>query len=211
MQARSLKLTALAALVLAAATAHAAAPTANLIVKGSIGVPTCTVLAADDGLYDFGGISSTLIKSGTTHTALTPISKNWTVTCDAETYLTFSVVDNRAASSSTTGVANFGLGMVNATGKIGYYNVTMLNSTVDSNASSTFVSNNSTISSAATAVLSNGYRSGWSAGAALRSGKVFGATLAVTPIIGGTSTMNGAITDEVNLDGSLTLNYAFGL
>ncbi|WP_439889890.1 DUF1120 domain-containing protein [Ralstonia sp. 25C] len=212
MQARSLNLAALAALTLAAATAHAAAPTAELKVKGTLKAPTCTVAAADDGLFDFGSVSPTLIKPGATHTALTALSKNWTVTCDADTYLTFSVTDNRATSVSTGGNPGyFGLGMVNTTGKIGYYYVLLSSPTVDSVASSTFTTNTTTITSAATAYLNTGYKQGWSTGAALKSGKVFGATLAVTPYIGGTTTMNGAITDTVDLDGSLTLNYAFGL
>ena len=212
MQARSLNLVALAALTLAAATAHAAAPTAELKVKGTIDVPTCTVTAAKSGVYDFGGIGNTLIKSGTTHTALNPISQDWTVTCDADTFLTFSVVDNRATSVSTVATNNFGLGTVNTTGKIGYYTVNLTSPTVDSVASSTFATTGTTISSAAsTNLYAGGNKMGWSSGPALKSGKVFGASLAVTPNIGGTTTMGGAITDEVDLDGSLTLTYAFGL
>ncbi|WP_439889894.1 DUF1120 domain-containing protein [Ralstonia sp. 25C] len=215
MQARSLKLAALAALTLAAATAHAAAPTAELKVKGTLKAPTCTVVAADDGVYDFNSIDPTLIKSGTTHTALTPISKNWTVTCDANTYLTFGVLDNRDASVSTAGVNNFGMGKVNGTGNIGYYTVTFANTTVDSVPSSSFWVNTTSsagFSDRTSVVLSKGtYLQGWSSGGTQKVGKVFGSTLSVAPYLGGTTTMNGAITDKVDLDGSLTLNYAFGL
>ena len=213
MQARSLNLVALAALTLAAATAHAAAPTAELKVKGTLQAPTCTVAVADDGVYDFGSISPTRIKPGTAHTALDPISKVWTVTCDADTYLTYTATDNRATSLSTAGAANFGMGKVNTTGNIGYYQVLMSNPTVDGATSSLFGTTGTTVTPAATGALATttGFKHGWAVGAAQKFGKVFGITLAVTPNIGGTTTMNGAITDKVDLDGSVTLTYAFGL
>ncbi|WP_439889895.1 DUF1120 domain-containing protein [Ralstonia sp. 25C] len=213
MQARSLNLVALAALTLAAATAHAAAPTAELKVKGTIDVPNCTVAAADSGVYDFGSISPTRIQPGTAHTALTPISKVWTVTCDAETYLTYTVTDNRSTSLSTVGANNFGMGKVNGTGNIGYYQVNLSNPTVDSAVTTIFGTTGTSVISASTGALNTtaGYKQGWSVGTAQKSGKVFGLTLAVAPYLGGTTTMNGAITDKIDLDGSVTLTYAFGL
>ncbi|WP_439889891.1 DUF1120 domain-containing protein [Ralstonia sp. 25C] len=213
MQARSLNLVALAALALAAATAHAAAPTAELKVKGTIKAPTCTVAVADDGVYDFGSISPTRIQPGTAHTALTPISKVWTVTCDADTYLTYTSIDNRSTSLSTAGNNNFGMGKVNGTGNIGYYQALMSNPTVNGVTTSLFGTTGTTVSPVATGALNTaaGFKHGWAVGAAQKSGRAFGITLAVTPYLGGTTTMNGAITDKVDLDGSITLNYAFGL
>jgi len=215
MQARSLNLVALAALTLAAATAHAAAPTAELKVKGTLQAPTCTVAVADDGVYDFGSISPTRIKPGTAHTALDPISKVWTVTCDADTYLTHAAIDNRASSVSTAGVTNFGMGKVNGTGNIGYYQAAISNPTVDGATTTIFwaATGGAVPAGGATGALAKtaGYVHGWSVGTAQKAGRAFGLTIAVTPYLGGTTTMNGAITDKVDLDGSLTLNYAFGL
>lgn len=52
------------ALLLAMTNAQAAdALTAELKVVGELTVPTCTVTATDDGIYDIGKQSSTLIKS----------------------------------------------------------------------------------------------------------------------------------------------------
>lgn len=42
------------------------------------------------------------------------------VKCDAETPMTFNVIDNRLGTASEAG-KTFGLGNVNATGKLGFY------------------------------------------------------------------------------------------
>ncbi|MFQ6308427.1 fimbrial assembly protein, partial [Yersinia enterocolitica] len=76
-------LTVLSSLVLGMTAAHAAPPTAELKVIGTLTVPSCTVASPDEGVYDFGKLSSSLVKSGTATTALTPMTKTWTVTCDA--------------------------------------------------------------------------------------------------------------------------------
>ncbi|AOI67590.1 fimbrial assembly protein [Burkholderia territorii] len=211
MQIRSLKLIAVTAGALGAAAAHAAGPTAELKVQGKLSVPACTVESPEGGVYDFGKLSSTLIKPGATTTPLSPLSKSWKVNCDASTYLTFSVVDNRAGSTSTPGTSNFGLGNVNGTGKIGYYTVKLTNPTVDGETSSTFTTANTTVNASTTASLTAGNTHGWAVSNALKPGKVFGIDLEVAPVLAGTTTMNGAIKDVVDLDGSLTLNYAFGL
>ena len=214
MQARSLKLAALAALTLAAATAHAAAPTAELKVRGTLKAPTCTVAATDGNVYDYGSISPTRIQPGITHTALTSISKVWTVTCDADTYLTHAAIDNRANSVSTADLHNFGLGKVNGTGNIGYYRAIISNPTVDGVATSIFGFDGVAAGYGwPTGALTTrvGYKHGWSVGTEQAAGKQFGLTITVTAYLGGTTTMNGAITDKADLDGSLTMNYAFGL
>jgi hypothetical protein len=193
-------------------SALADAPIAELKVIGSLDVPGCTVTADNNGTYDFGSISPTTIKSGTTAVALTAKSQQWAINCSGTTYLTFKVIDNQAASVSAAGGGNFGLGNVNGTGKLGYYTVAMSNPTVDGVASSVFSTNTTTIAGAATAsVYSGAYTMGWSTASALKAGQDFGVTLAVTPRLAGTTTMNGPITSDTDLNGSLTLNFAFGL
>jgi Protein of unknown function (DUF1120) len=205
-------ITVLSSLVLGINTASADAPTAELKVIGTLTVPGCTVVAPDDGVYDFGRVSSSLVKSGTTTTPLSAIRKTWTVNCDADTYLNFTPVDNRAASASVVAATNFGMGNVNGTGKIGYYNAVMSAGTVDSVASNLFTSANATFTATSTAILTTNMRSGWSAAVNTQKlGKVFTADITVSPMLGGTTTMGGAITDDVELDGSMTMNFAFGI
>ena len=113
-------LSVLSSLVLGMAAAHAAPPTAELKVKGKLGVPICNITAPDNGVYDLGRISAVQVKPGTTITSLPTMSKTWIVNCDSPTYLSYRAIDNRTATSSTI---NYGLGFINGTGKIGYYTV----------------------------------------------------------------------------------------
>ncbi len=203
----------LSALLLAMTQAHAAdALTAELKVVGELTVPTCTVAATDDGVYDIGKQSSTVI-SATAEKTLTAMTKTWTVTCDAETYMNMTPVDNRAASKSSSTTTAFGLGNVNGTGKIGYFSATVKNAQVDSVASQLFTSASATFTPAATANLTNGLKTGWATATAntQKSGKVFVADITVTPVLASSVTMNGPITDNADIDGSVTLNFAYGI
>ncbi|WP_447883431.1 DUF1120 domain-containing protein [Serratia fonticola] len=203
----------LSALLLAMTQAQAAdALTAELKVVGELTVPTCTVAATDDGVYDIGKQSSTVI-SATAEKTLTAMTKTWTVTCDAETYMNMTPVDNRAASKSITATTAFGLGNVNGTGKIGYFGAAVKNAQVDSVASQLFTSASATFTPAATVNLTNGAKTGWATAAAntQKSGKVFVADIAVTPVLASSVTMNGPITDTAEIDGSVTLNFAYGI
>ncbi len=196
------------------ANAYAAAPVSDLIVKGKLVVPVCSIAAGDEGIYDFGKQSATVVKPNA-DTALTPMVKTWTITCDAETYLNLTPTDNRAESASTASNVNFGLGSVNGSGKIGYYTATMSNATVDDTNTNLFITSNGTIGTGAvktTAQIYKGYRSGWAATASTqKSGKVFVADITVAPTLASSAVMNGPITEDTNLDGSLTLNFAYGI
>ncbi|WP_145542699.1 DUF1120 domain-containing protein [Yersinia frederiksenii] len=205
-------LTVLSSLVLGMTAAHAEAPTAELKVIGTLTVPSCTIVAPDEGVYDFGKLSSSLIKSGVAVTPLTAMTKTWTVNCDADTYLNFTPVDNRAASASAVATTNFGMGNVNGTGKIGYYTAVIKNGTVDGKASNLFSSASSTFTATTTANLTTGLRTGWSSAASTQStGKVFVADITVSPVLAGTTTMGGPITEDAEIDGSMTMNFAFGI
>ncbi|CNH07686.1 beta-fimbriae major subunit [Yersinia aldovae] len=206
------KITVLSSLILGINIANAAAPTAELKVTGTLTVPSCTVVAPANGVYDIGKLSSSLVKSGTATTVLAPITKSWTVNCDADTYLNFTPVDNRAATSSAVATTNFGLGTVNTTGKIGYYTAQIKNGNVDGKASSLFTSATSTFTLTPTANLTTGMRTGWSSAANTQStGKIFTADITVTPVLAGTTTMAGPITEDAEIDGSMTMNFAFGI
>lgn len=207
------KLSTVASLFAVSAIAYAAPPTAELKVIGKIEAPICTVNAPDNGTYDFGRISPTLVKPTAT-TTLTPMTKTWTVACDADTYLSFSVVDQREASASLVNATAFGLGNVNGTGKIGYYNVAMSGGTVDGAATQHFtvVSGSGSFYTYNTVNVTKGYNMGWGTGTnTLKSGKVFTSNLTVTPVLASAATMGGAITSTVDLDGLITMRFAFGI
>ncbi len=198
------------ALLLAMANAFAAPPSAELKVIGTLTVPTCSVTSDDDGVYDIGKISASMVKP-TANTPLNAMEKKWTVSCDAETYLNFKPVDNRAETASAGSATSFGLGLVNETGKIGFYNVTMKNGTVDGESSSVFSSATASVASVTQVSVSSANRNGWSSGSAQKSGKSFTADLVVSPTLASTSIMNGAVTEDTDIDGSLTLNFAYGI
>lgn len=200
--------------LLLSVAAHTAAPTAELKVKGKIGLPTCTINAPDGGIYNVGEISASQVKSGTAVTALPSITKNWTVTCDSLTYLSLTSTDNRKASVSDNSIHNFGLGFVNGTGKLGFYRTTMSNATVDGVSSLLYYidANNVLQGGHTLETLTNNFRFGWSENATtVKAGKVFSADFTVIPTLAGSTTMGGAITENINIDGSATMNFSFGI
>ncbi|WP_176091189.1 DUF1120 domain-containing protein [Burkholderia ambifaria] len=198
--------------MLFAVAAHAEAPTAELRVTGKIDVPGCTLSVPDDGTYDFGRISPSIIKSSGT-TQLTPITKSWTAQCDASTYLSFKVTDNRKDTVSVANYYSFGLGSVNGNGKLGYYGIKMENGQVDGKKTQVYATVSSAVVGASSISVFNnsGYRHGWANGSIPAIGKDFTVDLTVTPTLADTKTMGGALTDSVNLDGSATLTFAFGI
>ena len=208
-----LALSTLPALILSAGVAQAAdALTAELKVVGELTVPTCTVAATDDGIYDIGKQSATLIKPAAS-TILPEIIKTWTVTCDADTFLNITQVDNRIASKSDSGAKSFGLGNVNGDGKIGYFSAQLRNATVDGAATNLFYANSNSFTAVkATHYLEQGWKIGWAADASTqKSGKVFAVDIAVAPVLASSAIMKGPITENTNIDGSVTLNFAYGI
>ncbi|CNE69596.1 beta-fimbriae major subunit [Yersinia rohdei] len=208
------QLTVLAFLILCATAAHAAPPTAELKVKGEIGVPACNINAPDNGVYNFGNISSTQIKSGTTTTGLPKMSKSWTIICDASTYLNVTPIDNRAATASSTETkARFGLGSINGNGKIGFYWVALSNAKVDNQPSNLYYTSTNAFTSVGTSAnLWSGSITGWASAANTQTaGKVFSADFEVEPVLAGVTDMKGTITEDIKIDGSLTMNFAFGI
>lgn len=194
--------------------ANASSPTAELTVVGKITVPTCTVSAADNGVYSIGQVSPSIL-SPTASTPLPEITKTWTVTCDSSTYMNFTPTDNRSGTASIANANNFGLGSVKETGKIGYYTVVAKEATVDGTATRVFTSANASVSALLSVPLTPGSRTGWATGNGTTStqaaGKVFTVDLAVIPVLASTALMGGGVTDDVTIDGSATLKFAYGI
>jgi len=203
------------ALALGASSAYAAPITpAELKVTGTLDVPACTVTATDDGIYNYGDLSPTDIRPGTAVHVLDAISKPWNINCEGDTYLTFKVVDNAAASRAIVASENFGLGNVNGTGRLGFFTVTMRNPRVDGTNSRVFATTTTAVAPAASVLVrQDNHTMGWAdpSLAIQRIGRNFDVDLDVVATLAGSNAMNGPITDDVPLAGSLTLNFAYGL
>jgi type 1 fimbria pilin len=213
---KKISLTALAAsLAMFMAGAHAAqAPTAELRVVGTLDVPPCTVTADGDGVYDYGDLGPQDIRSGTATNPLETIRKHWTIQCEGETYLSFTIVDNQADTSTVTDSWHHGLGNVNGTGKLGNYTVRIENPMVDNEPVRTFATSSGNIANIQPwQWVHKGQTMGWAHPTLSQQqiGKTFEADLDVQATLAGTQTMNGPITDDVPLAGSMTLNFAYGL
>ncbi|HHA0033441.1 TPA: DUF1120 domain-containing protein [Yersinia enterocolitica] len=201
-------LTALSSLIFGFNAANAKVPTAELTVKGQMSPPGCVVMAPDGGVYNVGEIAGHTVKPSTL-TVLPSITKNWSVICDAETYVSVTGSDNRAGSSTSGG--RYGLGFVNGAGKIGDYGVYFSNAKVDGIAK---YFRKQEEAAAAILSLSIGPLNGLSwvhANATKAPGKVFSADIEVMPRLGSVADMKGPITENVKIDGSMTLSVIIGI
>ncbi|EKN3722724.1 TPA: DUF1120 domain-containing protein [Yersinia enterocolitica] len=208
MKKQLITLTALSYLIFGFNAANAKAPTAELTVKGQVSPPGCIVMAPDGGVYNVGEIAGHTLKPSAL-TVLPSITKNWSVICDAETYVSVTGSDNRAGSSTSGG--RYGLGFINGAGKIGDYGVYFSNAKVDGTAK---YFRKQEEAAAAILSLSIGPLNGLSwvhANATKAPGKVFSADIEVMPRLGSVADMKGPITENVKIDGSMTLSIIIGI
>lgn len=185
----------------------------ELKVQGQMAVPSCQLSLQNGGVFDFGKISNSLISTNSA-TALTTKVSQVMVDCEAETFLSFTVVDNREGTASNSSTTNFGLGAVNGDGKLGYYRLTALAANVDGSSSQLYSATKGSTSfpAAQGANVDKNKIIGWAlADNIQRSGKKFSTLLSVEPFLASSKDMGGPITDNVKLDGSATLNFAYGL
>jgi hypothetical protein len=200
-------------MMMGGSSAMAANMSPELKVQGQMAVPSCEVSMSGDGVFNLGKISNALINS----TADTPLATSQgmvVVDCEAETFLNFTVVDNREGTASTTATTNFGLGSVNDSGKLGYYRINMLSATVNGVSSQVFsaTKGSSSFSAAASNYVDKNKVTGWAKSNSVQnSGKTFAAAMNVEPVLASSSKMGGPITDNVKLDGSATLSFAYGI
>jgi type 1 fimbria pilin len=206
-----LKLAVILSIISGTTAAYAVTPTTNLAVKGTVAIPGCTVNLANNGTFNLGQVSATVANGSSNSTTLPAVTQTLTATCDAQTYLSFSVIDNRAGTASPATATNFGLGNVNGTGKIGSYTVTLTNPRVDGLQASTYATNGTTFTAVNSVLLAVGSRNGWASGNTQKAGRVFSVDLTALPSLAGITAMKGPVSDAIDLSGSLTLNFAYGL
>ncbi|MDV3467392.1 hypothetical protein RZA67_01395 [Stenotrophomonas sp. C3(2023)] len=217
----NIQISAVGALLLALAPcAWAALPQQSVDMTGTLRAPGCTVLADNQGLYDYGKINPSLIPVSGSNLTLSVKPAHWTVDCgQASTYIGIKVMDNRAQSSGGAGNANFGLGRIpgNDTSKLGYYTVTLSNPKVDGVAAAVGkgAPGSADVTGAASIVLDTGSVHTWVKTATNKqtplAGKQFEVDMSVGAVLLNKAAMGGDITSEVPLDGNITLSYTFGL
>lgn len=194
----------------------------SLDVDGTIRAPSCEVSVPAGNTYDYGVMSASIVKPGTATTDLDYQKKTWTISCSAQTYLTFKAIDNQAGSASVSDEEKYGLGLVNGDGKIGYYTLWMNGFTVDgesayhgrqttgSAAFNTNFANPARILNTPTLRHGWGYRSGETS-AQMRPGSLFTMDVEVRPTLAGAQTMKGPLVESVPMEGSVTFEFYFGL
>jgi len=222
-------ISALALLSCAIGSAHAAAPSSELSVSGAIRTPACVISATDDGIYDYGLMSSSILpESG--HIPLAEKTATVDVTCSAPTYIAFKPIDQRSGTESAVADGNMGLGSMTGRGgsQIGYYTVMMKNAKVDgvSRTIAAYDHGDEKVGQYLQTQIRPGTWAGtysWSkrttdtgyeyARDVLQEGQVFSMDFAVQPYLASRDKVGGGapITEAVALDGSLLLVYSFGL
>ncbi|ERK08932.1 DUF1120 domain-containing protein [Serratia fonticola] len=210
-----LTLTAVSSLLLSAATL--ASENAEIKVIGEITTASCEVTMGNNGVFDFGKISQAQL-SESTNTLLGSSSEGSVhVKCSAPTPLTFTTTDNRLGTATfRSGGRNFGLGYVNGSGKLGFYHLQLREPTVDGVASRMFTASESgTVGMTFNTVdLEYGKRVGWAPASGAQEmaiGKDFAFRMSAKAYLSAKSAMNGDLGEDVNLDGSATMEFGFGL
>lgn len=209
-----LTLTALSSLLLSAAAL--ASESAEIKVTGEITTATCEVTMVNNGVFDFGKISQSMVAEDKNSLLGNKDQGGVHVKCSAPTALTFTTTDNRLGTAShTIGGWNFGLGSVNGTGKLGFYHLHLRAPTVDGVASKLVKASGGDIETPQDQLaIEYGERFGWataSGAKALAIGKDFAFSMSAQAYLAGKSSMNGTLGEDTNLDGSATMEFGFGL
>jgi type 1 fimbria pilin len=206
------------ALTATAGVASAAIDPHSLAVEGTISTPTCTVSSDKDGVYDYGKVNGSLIPpTGTL--ALSMQEQRWTVDCGTgKTFLAFQVVDNRDGTASQINSSSFGLGAIRGHegSKIGYFTVTLANATLDQTAVNVLKGTKgaATGTGYTAPLLEKNISHGWtkaSTSAVSAEGSVFAMDMRVNTYLANEKDRGAPVVEGTPLDGSLTLNYSFGL
>ncbi|MBU9979621.1 type 1 fimbrial protein [Proteus mirabilis] len=103
----------LALLTIVSSSSFAATPSAKLKINGDIKPPTCTINGGNQEiLFDYGNISPSIIPESTNY-ALGSQYADIKISCDVDTFLTFTISDLFAANKASTWKEGM-FGLVNA-------------------------------------------------------------------------------------------------
>lgn len=117
-----------ASLMLLSYTGAHAASTVDLTVKGLITPSACTPSLSSGGVIDHGKISAKDLRPDNPTRIGTHVM-TMAVVCDSAIRFALHSVDNRAGSSIST--FDYGLGLINGTQKLGWFQLRLLNPIAD--------------------------------------------------------------------------------
>ncbi|EPN2807056.1 DUF1120 domain-containing protein [Serratia marcescens] len=185
----------------------AAAPMLEVQVLGDIQHPGCTVMAPNGGTYDFGTVARTTTTRGGV-VALPVITQTWRVRCEGDAYLSVTPVDNRQATRNVSDSIHFGLGHTADGHALGYFRMGVSNAR-QGTASAVLLTLGEGRAPYAQAFLTTGKRTEWGGENGLRrSAHEYAVDITVMPYV---SVGEEAMPSTVALDGSVTLNFTFGI
>jgi hypothetical protein len=196
-----------AASALLSGGALAAGMSGELRVTGTLAPSRCEIMAPNGGVYDFGRIAVAPGRADAQDRALAPMTQTWQIRCDGATYLAVEPEDNRVGTASREGAAHFGLGGKLAR-PLGYYRLTLSQPRIDSAPAAAYTAGVPR-AAAGGMPLMPGARTQWrTPDNAARSGQQFAADITVSPWL---AHQSGPVSEGEILDGSVTLNFIFGL
>lgn len=201
----------LGATTLLSASCLAGMPSSDIKVVGEIASSRCEIVAPNNGVYDFGKIR---LPSGSNGMITLPaITQSWRVRCDSAAYLEIIPEDNRVGASGNMAGGYFSFGG-HGTQTLGKYRLGISNSQVDRAAVRSRTAGQPR-SHADITPLVPGMRTRWLIPDNLPqltrlapAGKVFSLDITVSPQL---TIPKNAVTEAVSLDGSVTLDFAFGI
>jgi len=181
-----------------------AAPSAELKVSGKIKHVGCSVIASNNGVYDYGSVPG----NAADEQRLPTLKQTWQVRCESDAYLAIIPTDNRAASRSAQDLHRFGLSTMADGRPVGYFLLGLTHATVNGAPAALRSRTAASAPPGSEVALIAGERSDWLLADATRAaGRTYTMDISVTPVLAA----NIPVTDKVELDGSVTLNFVFGL
>ena len=183
----------------------------DILTDNSIAV-SCTSVVSDIE-YTYPQLSASLFQRNSS-TPLQSLSQTWQVVCSAPVTALFLTVDTDQKSDSllTSDPTRFGLGSVNGRGRLGYYQVTLNNATVDGSPVQLYQTSNATQvgSPQSSVILNSAVFQGWTRDGRLPArGQHYSVQLTVTPTLNSLQETQGALVNGGELNGELILSFPF--
>ncbi|MGY2175519.1 DUF1120 domain-containing protein [Pseudomonas azotoformans] len=197
-----------ATLLLTGASQAFAASSVDLTVRGLITPSACEPTLSGGGNVEVGKISAKDLNSDN-YTRLADQALQLTVTCDGATLMAIEPKDNRAGSNSEVDDAAFGLGLVNGSEKLGFFNMILQAAVADGTEVGPIASRDNGLTwTSLTYLINNGITSVANTTAvAPVPVQILVADLLINPFIAPANSLT--LTEEVPIDGSATLTVKY--